>query len=95
MIPIWNPTVLNCSSIDRVSITTLIKLLYLKMLALLNKGLQLAFFAVLIGFFIMFMKFAVLEQRVKNIEASQTQYLTYDEYLETFKNMWLAETQKG
>jgi len=60
----------------------------LSSLVFLSHGIQLAFFFVLVGFVIVFMKLTVIEKRVKNLEDHSRKYVTYEDYMETFNNMF-------
>lgn len=60
-------------------------------LLFLSHGIQIAMFLLLVGLILVFMKMATFEKRLKNMEDHMTQYVTRDDYLETFNNMWDAK----
>lgn len=63
--------------------------------ALLSSGgvssIQLAIFFLLIGLVLVFIKMNSYEKRIKSLEDSLRFYITYDDYMESFNNMFAAK----
>jgi hypothetical protein len=62
-------------------------------LLFLSHGLQLCMFLLLVGLVLVFMKMSTLEQKVSNLENSMTHYVTAEEYMESFNNMFDAKNR--
>ncbi len=59
-------------------------------LLFLSHGIQIALFLLLVGLILVFMKMTTFEKRLKNMEDHMVKYVTYEDYMETFNNMWSA-----
>ena len=57
-------------------------------LLFLSQGLQIAIFLLLVGLIFCFMKMTTFDKRLKNIEDNLNQYVTVEDYYETFNNMY-------
>ena len=62
-------------------------------LVFLSHGIQIAIFVLLLALVLVFIKGASLEHRLKNMEYNMMQYVTHDDYMETFNNMWELKQQ--
>lgn len=62
-------------------------------LLFLSQGIQIALFILLVGLIVVFMKMTTFESRLKNMEQNMTQYVTVEEYMETFNNMWYEKLE--
>jgi len=60
-------------------------------LLFLSHGIQIALFLLLVGLVLVFMKMTTFEKRLKNMENHMMKYVTYEDYMETFNNMWEAK----
>ncbi len=49
---------------------------------------QVGIFLLLLGLIVCFMKLTAFEKRVQSIEKGQGDYVTYEEYLDSFQAMW-------
>jgi hypothetical protein len=59
----------------------------------LSQGVQIAMLLFLFGLVMVFMKMSALEKRVKNLEQNQRNYISYEDYMESFHNMFTLESQ--
>ena len=57
-------------------------------LLFLSHGMQIALFLLLIGLILVFMKMTTYEKRLKNMEDNMLKYVTTEDYMETFSNMF-------
>lgn len=64
-------------------------------LLFLSQGVQIALFVLLIGLIMVFMKMTTFEKRLKSMEVNMSNYLSKEEYMETFNNMWYVKQQGG
>jgi len=64
-------------------------------LMFLSQGMQIAMLLLLVGLVLVFLKSSTLEQRIKNMEDNATQYVSYEDYMETFNNMWDEKSMGG
>lgn len=58
--------------------------------ALHNPRWQLALFFLLVGLVLVFIKMNSYERRIQHLEDALRNYITYEDYMETFNNMWAA-----
>ena len=63
-------------------------------LVFLSHGIQLCLFLLLVGLLLVFMKLTTVDAKIKHIEDNLTMYVTNEDYMETFNNMW-EEKKKG
>ena len=54
---------------------------------------QIALFGILLIFVMVFMKITTFEKRLDNIEKNLSNYVTSDQYMETFNGMWNEKLQ--
>ena len=59
----------------------------------LSQGVQLALFFLLVGVVLIFIKINSYERRLKQMEESLRNYITYEDYMESFNNMFAAATR--
>lgn len=59
----------------------------------LSQGLQLCLFLLLVGLVLIFIKMNSYEQRIKHLEDNLRNYVTYEDYMETFNNMFAAASR--
>lgn len=62
-------------------------------LSQLSQGVQLALFCMLVGLVLIFIKMNSYERRIKQLEDSLRNYITYEDYMESFNNMFAAATR--
>lgn len=62
-------------------------------LVFLSHGMQFVLFLLFVGLVLTFLKMATFETRLKNMEDHMLKYVTYEDYMETFNNMWEAKQQ--
>jgi len=62
-------------------------------LLFLSQGVQLILFFFFIGLILVFMKVSNLEKKIKHLEDNQIKYISYEDYMESFNNMWDAKLQ--
>lgn len=55
-----------------------------------GQNVQIVLFLLLIGLVLVFIKMNSYERRIKNLEDSLRKYITYDDYMESFNNMFAA-----
>lgn len=56
----------------------------------LSQGVQLCLFLLLVGLVLIFIKMNSYEQRIKHLEDNLRNYITYEDYMESFNNMFAA-----
>lgn len=56
----------------------------------LAPGLQLVLLCLFVGLVLVFIKMNSYERRLQNVEDSFKQYVPYEDYMETFNNMYAA-----
>jgi hypothetical protein len=64
-------------------------------LVFLSHGIQLSLFLLLVGLLLVFMKLTTVDAKIKNIEDNLTMYVTNEDYMETFNNMWEEKKTGG
>jgi hypothetical protein len=64
-------------------------------LLFLSNGVQLCLFLLLVGLMLVFMKLATVDRKIKNIDEHLGLYVTNEDYMETFNNMWDEKLQGG
>lgn len=62
-------------------------------LIFLSQGVQLCLFFIVIAIVLVLMKMSDLTHRVENVEANMGKYVTNEDYMETFNNMFNAKVQ--
>ena len=61
-------------------------------LLFLSHGMQFALFLLLVGLVLVFIKMATFEKRMKNMEDNMVKYVSFEDYMETFNNMYDAKS---
>lgn len=61
---------------------------FLNNLLFLSKGVQFCIFLLFVGIVLIFTKMASLEKRIESVEKNWTHYVTNEDYMETFNNMF-------
>lgn len=59
----------------------------------LSHGVQIAMLLFMFGLVLVFMKMTTLEKRVKTLENDQKSYMSYEDYMESFNNMFDSKLQ--
>jgi hypothetical protein len=54
----------------------------------LSHGVQIVMLFFLVGLVLVFMKLSNFEKKLKQLEESQSKYISYEDYMESFNNMW-------
>lgn len=57
-------------------------------LLFLSHGVQLCMFLLLVGLILVFMKMTTFEVKLKNMEEHMSKFITAEEYMESFNNMY-------